>query len=137
MSDIDSEKPKKLEYIDFYSINVVGNLDKTIKTKKYIKYRIPTSKIVDDIGGFSTNTIFVGLSNSKMVITNNLWYIGQANKLPKNSLTGTIYNMDCEGYHDTLECYIYNNDKKLVDKGIFCAEKGYKFSLMEDPHGRI
>lgn len=137
MSDSDYEKPKKLEYIDFYSINVVGKLDKTIKTKKYIKYRIPTSKIVDDIGGFSMNTIFVGLSNSKMVITNNLWYIGQANKLPKNSLTGTIYNMDCEGYHDTLECYIYNNDKKLVDKGIFCAEKGYKFSLMEDPHGRI
>jgi hypothetical protein len=137
MSSKKSEISEKIEYIDFYSVNVVGNLDKTIKTKKYIKYRIPTSKIAHDVGGFSMNTIFVGLSNSKMIITNNLQYIGQANRLSKNSLKGTIYNMDCEGYHDTLECYIYNNNKKIVDRGIFCAEKGYKFSLMEDPHGRI
>jgi hypothetical protein len=98
---------------------------------KYSKYYFYTTDTVEKTGGYGGNLMMIGMSDGNLYITNCLWYSAiSCNRLPKNALKGTIYNKRSD--EPNIKCYIYDQNKSIVKKGIFkCDEKAW-FDMDEE-----
>jgi len=89
-----------------------------IEPPKYIKYSISTSETTADrfFMGFGGERKFITLSNDKLIVTNDLWYLGPTNDIPEDALIGTLHDSINERlFGNIVECYIYSaKDRKRV-----------------------
>lgn len=117
--------------IVFYANNTQKHSSEDPKNiHKYIRYHFSIENKTNDIGGYSGDVMFITLSDGRLIITNNLWFSKTCNRIPKNSLRGTIYNKRSD--NQNVECYIYNRDKTLIKSGVFSCEKDCWFHMDED-----
>ena len=79
--------------------------------------------------------VIVGIIAIRIIITNNLWWCGLINDIPKDSLIGTIYDSrHGRLFGNTVDCYIYSNK---TDAAGLATMKRITTGIFDSPFGGI